>query len=252
MTTGSRAPTGATNVYLLGTEDALLIDPGGRDETLDGLLEAYDVGHVAVTHHHPDHLDGLAEVVERTDATVWARAGRTQSFEGLAGIAVDRTVREGTVIETGDGPIPVLETPGHAPEHVSFVHPEGLICGDLAVANGSVVVGAPDGDMRAYLTSLRRIHARAPAALFPGHGPPAANPRETCTRLIRHRLRREGTIRSAVEGGAETVPEIRERAYEKDLTGVIDLANATVRAHLEKLAVEGTICWDGDRAHPIG
>ena len=50
--------------------------------------------------------------------------------------------------------------------------------------------------------------------------------------------------------GARDVADIVEAAYEKDLTGVRDLAAATVRAHLEKLAVEGHVRWNGDRAVP--
>jgi len=41
-----------------------------------------------------------------------------------------------------------------------------------------------------------------------------------------------------------------DAAYEKDVSDVRDLARATVRAHLEKLAVEGHVRWDGERARP--
>ncbi len=54
----------------------------------------------------------------------------------------------------------------------------------------------------------------------------------------------------AVIDGAETIGELLDEAYEKDLAGVRDLARATVRAHLGKLAVEGRVAWDGERATP--
>ncbi|HMB49646.1 MAG TPA: MBL fold metallo-hydrolase, partial [Natronoarchaeum rubrum] len=41
-----------------------------------------------------------------------------------------------------------------------------------------------------------------------------------------------------------------EAAYDKDLSGVRDLARRAVIAHLEKLAVEGAVEWDGERARP--
>ena len=41
--------------------------------------------------------------------------------------------------------------------------------------------------------------------------------------------------------GASDVDDVLDAAYEKDLTGVEDLARATVRAHLRKLADEGRI-----------
>jgi glyoxylase-like metal-dependent hydrolase (beta-lactamase superfamily II) len=141
-----------------------------------------------------------------------------------------------------------VDTPGHAPEHVAFGTGDGYVTGDLLVAEGSVVVGAPAGDMRAYLTSLRRLHARDPDRCYPAHGPVIEDPRGTCRRLIDHRRRRERRVRQAVNDGARTADEVLEAAYEKDVSAVRELARATVVAHLEKLACEGAIRWDGERA----
>jgi glyoxylase-like metal-dependent hydrolase (beta-lactamase superfamily II) len=99
--------------------------------------------------------------------------------------------------------------------------------------------------MRAYLTSLRRLRARDPDRLYPGHGSVIDDPRATLDRLIDHRLRRERNVRAAVESGARTLDEVVDAAYDKDLSGVRDMARATVQAHLEKLAVEGDVTWDG-------
>lgn len=244
----SRAPSGRTACYVLGDEDALLVDPAATDERVEARLG--DVAHVAVTHHHPDHVGAVAEYAERTDATVWCRYGRADAFEAATGIEPDRTVREGTVVETGDGPVTVRDTPGHAPEHVAFEVDDGLVSGDLAVAAGSVVVGAPEGDVRAYVTSLRRVLGLAPDRLLPAHGPVIDDVRGTCQRLIDHRLDRERRVLAAVEDGNETVDGILAAAYDKDLAGVEDLARATVRAHLEKLDYEGRVRWDGRRAVP--
>jgi len=244
----TRAPTGETAAYVIGSDPALLVDPAAATERLDAVADRQQVGHVAVTHHHPDHVGAVARYAERHDATVWARTGREEPFETATGVAPHRTFREGTTIPTGDGTVRVLDTPGHAPEHVAFAHGDTMACGDLAVAEGSVAVAAPEGDLRAYLTSLRRMHALAPAQLLPGHGPVIDEVRPTVERLIAHRLARERRVLAAVDGGARTVEDVCDGAYEKDLTGVRDLAEATVRAHLEKLAVEGRVRWDGVRA----
>ncbi|MEF8886867.1 MAG: MBL fold metallo-hydrolase [Haloarculaceae archaeon] len=244
----TRAPSGATTAYVLGAEDAVLVDPAGRTDALDVAVEDSNAAHLALTHHHRDHTGAVAAYAEAYDLTVWARAGREAGFEAATGVAPDRTFREGTVLPAGDG-VGVLETPGHAPEHVAFAA-DGLVTGDLAVAEGSVVVGAPEGDMRAYVTSLRRVHARDPDVLYPGHGPVIDDPRATCRRLIDHRRQREQRVLAAVEGGAETLAEVVDAAYEKDVSDVRDLALATARAHLEKLAVERRVRWDGERARP--
>jgi glyoxylase-like metal-dependent hydrolase (beta-lactamase superfamily II) len=244
----TRAPTGRTACYVLGSEDALLVDPPAADERIEAELDR--VGHVAVTHHHPDHVGAVADYAAITDATVWCRYGREVDFEDATGVAPDRTFREGTEIETASGPVVVRDTPGHAPEHVAFEAAGALVAGDLAVAAGSVVVGAPEGDMRAYVTSLRRVIGLAPDRIYPGHGPVIDDPRASCERLITHRLDRERRVFEAVAAGNAEVADILDVAYEKDLSGVRDLAAATVRAHLEKLTHEGRIEWDGERARP--
>ncbi|PSP67858.1 MBL fold hydrolase [Halobacteriales archaeon QH_8_67_27] len=253
----TRAPSGQTSAYLLGSDPAMLVDPAARSDRLDALAADRDVGHVAVTHHHPDHVGAVAHYADRHDATVWARVGRADDFESATGVSPDRAFAEGTTVPAGRGVVRVVDTPGHAPEHVGFAADEGagdaaLVCGDLAVAEGSVVVAPPEGDMRVYLTSLRRVHAMGFERLLPAHGPTVEGSavRATATRLVAHRLERERRVREAVEAGAATAADVCDAAYDKDLTGVRDLAEATVRAHLEKLAVEGSVRWDGERARP--
>lgn len=277
----TRAFSGRTNAYVIGSEvagsesagceGAILLDPPAVSGELDAAIDRQDVTHVAVTHHHPDHVGGLAHYARTLDLTVWARYGRTTSFVSATGVEPDRTFVPGELIPAGGG-LEVVDTPGHAPEHVAFrlagrpnastnaqsqVQPgfrstSKLVTGDLLVEPGSVVVGAPTGDMRAYITSLRRIHAMNPEAVYPGHGDVIGRPRATCERLLVHRRRRETLIREAVYSGAKGPDSVVDAVYEKDVSDVYGLARATVVAHLEKLAVEGAIRWDGTRAEPTG
>jgi glyoxylase-like metal-dependent hydrolase (beta-lactamase superfamily II) len=243
----TRAPGGETNAYVVGEESALLIDPAARTDALGAAVAAVDVEHVAVTHTHRDHVGAVAEYARETGATVWCRRGREARFREETGVEPDQTFVEGTTLPT-DPPVTVLDTPGHAVDHVAFQFEGGsgteLLVGDLAVAEGSVVVGAPEGDVRAYCTALRRLLARKPARLHPGHGPTVADPAATCTRLLAHRHEREQRVEAAVRAGADDVESVLEAAYEKDLAGVRDLARATVVAHVEKLARAGRLDWD--------
>jgi len=198
---------------VLGGTDALLVDPAARTDALDA----------AVTHHHPDHVGAVAEYARR-GATVWARNGRTDAFATAAGVDPDRRFRDGTAIGTGDGAVQVVDTPRHAPEHVAFLVDDAAVVGDLAVAEGSVAVPAPEGDMRACLSSLRR--------------------------LLSHRLDRERRVEAAVRAGADTVDAVLGAAYDEDLSRVRDLVRGTVLAHLEKPAVESRVRLDGERVRP--
>lgn len=242
----TRAPGGRTNAYLVGGSDPLLVDPAAEAEALTRVLESTPPSTIAVTHTHRDHVGGVAAYADRFDAELWALEGFEDRVAEATGIAPDRTFGAGDRV----GPAAAIPTPGHAADHVAFDLGGTALVGDLAVAEGSVFVGGADGDLRAYLDSLETLRDRGFDRLHPAHGPDIDDPAGTLTRLIDHRIDRERRVRAAVEGGARTVDGVLEAAYEKDLTGVRDLAALAVEAHLEKLAAEGTIDWDGERARP--
>lgn len=248
----TRAPTGATNAYLLGDRDpasdpdseTLLVDPAAPHDDLDAAVEAHGVDHVAVTHTHPDHVGAVDHYAgnQSSDATVWAHADFVDEFRAATGVEPDRTFADGDQI----GSATVVATHGHARDHVAFAFTdesgrERLLVGDLAVAEGSVVVGGAGADLTDYLDSLRRVRACEPHRLYPGHGPTIDDPAATVDRLIDHRLDREEKVLRAVDDGATDVDSVVDAAYDKDLTGVEDLARATTVAHLEKLLADGRI-----------
>jgi glyoxylase-like metal-dependent hydrolase (beta-lactamase superfamily II) len=238
-------PGGRTNAYLVdGPAGTTLVDPAGRTDRLDAALDGSEVAHVAVTHAHPDHVGGVAAYADRTGATVWCRRGREARFAAATGRHPDRTFAEGDRV----GGLTVLDTPGHAPDHVAFETDDGagVLCGDLALATGSVAVAAPDGDVRAYLVALRRLLGRDPERLYPGHGPVVEEPSDVVERLYAHRRDRERRIERAVADGVDSVAAVVDAAYDRDLGDRRDLAAATVRAHLDKLAVEGRVRFDAE------
>jgi glyoxylase-like metal-dependent hydrolase (beta-lactamase superfamily II) len=240
----TRAPTGRTNAYLVGAEEALLVDPADRYRELTALLDEQPPSHIAVTHTHRDHVGAVSHYTDRYDACLWALEGFADRFADATGRRPDRTFTAGDRV----GPTTVLPTPGHARDHVAFELGTEAVVGDLAVAEGSVFVGGSDGDLVDYLDSLNRLLERDFTRLHPGHGSRIDDPPTTIQRLIHHRLDREKRVQSAVEAGYETVEEILEHAYDKDLSGVRDLAAMAIEAHLEKLAADGVIDWDGNEA----
>ena len=77
-------------------------------------------------------------------------------------------------IEVGGGELRAVHAPGHASDHLCF-YLEGaasLFAGDNVLGRGTAVIAPPDGEMRAYLASLRKLRERHISRIYPGHHDP--------------------------------------------------------------------------------
>ncbi len=77
--------------------------------------EGWRLTDILVTHRHADHIEGIAEVVERTGARVTAPVKAGSAVPGAA-----RTVGEGDRVSIGGLEAVVWETPGHCADHVTY------------------------------------------------------------------------------------------------------------------------------------
>lgn len=137
-----------------------------------------------------------------------------------------------------------MHTPGHALGHLCF-HDEArgvLLTGDNIVGVGSVLIDPPQGNMRVYLDSLRRMGSLSNlSVLMGGHGPAVATPYQKIDEYISHRLEREKNILEAVRAGITDPKEIVARVYTDVSPKAYAMAERAVLAHLEKLREEGRI-----------
>jgi glyoxylase-like metal-dependent hydrolase (beta-lactamase superfamily II) len=134
-----------------------------------------------------------------------------------------------------------MHTPGHARGHLCFYEEitGAIITGDLVVGVGTVVIDPPEGNMRQYFESLRRLLALPKlSVLFPAHGPAIGSARERIEEYIEHRTMRENKILEAVQSGASLPHEIVEAAYTDVNPAMWGLAERSTVAHLEKLEEE--------------
>ncbi|HYL07488.1 MAG TPA: MBL fold metallo-hydrolase [Candidatus Udaeobacter sp.] len=221
-----------TNTWIIDAGPVVaVIDPGPNDarhlDALNRRLAGRTVGVVLVTHSHPDHLPLAAPLAEAHGATV-------RRYPELG---------DGDIVRVGNLNITALYTPGHAPDHLSFLLEDdrAVFTGDLILGQGSSMVTYPEGDVAAYLRSLERLAALEPRILFPGHWDPVTDAVAKIDEYRHHRLEREAQILAEVRRGPGTAPELTRRVYGELDDPLFRAAEMTLRAHLRKLVDDGAV-----------
>lgn len=174
-----RVVLGSVSAYIVVREgEAAIVDTGSWNSESDidaGLaslgLNWGSVGHVILTHRHPDHQGSLPAVLAAApDAAGYAGAG------DLAAITSPRPL-----VSVGDGDkvfdLDIIETPGHTPGHISVLSADAslLIAGDaLNGSNGGVIGANPQftPDMATANLSIQKLAGYQFETVVFGHGEP--------------------------------------------------------------------------------
>ena len=240
-----------TNSYIIncGNGEAICIDPGpaipAHVDALRSHCErnALTLKWICLTHGHPDHAPAAALLHERTGAPVAAHE--------RAGVAIDRSLRDGDTVAAGDVALQVADAPGHSGDHVVFYEPgeRALFTGDVVLGAGYVAVLPPEGDMRAYMHTLARLREEfADArAIYGGHGDPVSDPVAKLDDYLEHRRARERQILAALAAGERTSAQLVESIYADTDRSLWNVAALQLRAHLDKLVQDGLVKLRGER-----
>lgn len=246
-------PATHTNLFVVGTSDAVLIEPASpHDDELDRVAEevaALEAEGIAIreiwlTHHHADHASGAAKLRRLFDVPIAAHRETAQRLRGL----VDRTLDDGDEQQLGDSlALRAIHTPGHAPGHLCFLEPRSgqLIAGDMVAGVGTILIQPSDGDMRQYLASLERLQRLEVSSLLPAHGD-ALNP-SILRYYVQHRLEREAKIAAALRALRKPSPvsAIVAIAYVDAPRRAWPIAALSTEAHLIKLEADGVVARVG-------
>lgn len=181
--------------YLLGCErsgEALVVDPDRDAEQYVEMArrEGLRIAHVTETHIHADFVSGARELARRTGARLYLSGEGGAGWQyGYANQADAVVLRDGACFRVGAIEVAAVHTPGHTPEHLSFLvtdtvavaSPIGALTGDFlfvgdvgrpdllekaAHEKGTMVAGA-----RQLFASIQRFRAFPDhLQIWPGHG----------------------------------------------------------------------------------
>jgi glyoxylase-like metal-dependent hydrolase (beta-lactamase superfamily II)/8-oxo-dGTP pyrophosphatase MutT (NUDIX family) len=237
-----------TNTYLIGGANAerwAVIDPGpALDAHVDAIVAAAPgpIDRIFVTHTHKDHSPAAVALKERTGATLYGLAPLHKEWQD-ATFAADETLHGGERIALTEGThLAVVHTPGHASNHLCYLLEEEktLFTGDHVMQSSTVVINPPDGDMAAYIASLRAVAELDLDWLAPGHGFLMAEPRAAIEAIVAHRLRRESKVVDALgELGPASAETLLAAVYADVPPHLHAVAMRSLTAHLLKLRDEG-------------
>ena len=174
--------------YLIGdpaTKAAAVIDPSFDAKILQLVARenAYSIGFILNTHHHPDHIFDNERLADETGAKVAAHR--------LSLVRKDVTLEDGEIVHVGELKVKVVHTPGHSPDSCCFIVSGHVFTGDCLFVGDCGRVDLPGSDVREMYDSLFNRVRKMDEDLIvcPGHhyGP---KPRST----IGHETRTNRTL----------------------------------------------------------
>lgn len=269
-----------TGTYIIGGDDVVVIDPGpqldSHREALGRALDGRNVRGIVVTHCHSDHVPLSYWLRETTGAPTFGfgphprptatdafdddnhddstdeeeTAARTDHGDGEErehtdhDFVPDVTVRDGQRFITVDGwSLTAVHTPGHTSNHIC-IHLDtenALFTGDHIMGWSTTVVSPPDGDMRDYMASVRKLMSRTDSILYPTHGNPVRDPAPFLAAYLAHRVERENQILGLLARQPMTIRAIVDILYADVRKELHKAARRSVMSHILKLVADGRV-----------
>jgi glyoxylase-like metal-dependent hydrolase (beta-lactamase superfamily II) len=262
-----------TGTYIVGAgDDVVVIDPGptldSHRDALEVALRGHRVTAILITHCHADHSPLAVWLHDLTGAPTVGfgphpRLDDPDADDPLTGddddagavveestdydFRPDVVVADGDLAADGTGfTLRAVHTPGHTSNHLCFSldDEQALFTGDHIMGWSTTVIGPPDGDMRAYFDSLRKVQGRDDHVFWPTHGSPVTETKPFIEAFLAHRLDREAQVLAAVRDGQTSIAAMVEVLYADVRKELHKPAARSVLAHLVKLVDDGVVTID--------
>lgn len=161
-------------LYFMGdarSREVAVVDPAWDVDYLcaEAKRNSYKITSVLLTHGHPDHVNGLKEMLSRHDVPAYISRHEAPflkpKHKNIAEVA-DRQK-----LKIGGLEIECLLTPGHTPGCQCFLYKNVLLSGDTVFIGGCGRCDLPGSDPKAMYHSLYEVIKKIPdeTIIYPGH-----------------------------------------------------------------------------------
>ncbi|MGE0266889.1 MAG: MBL fold metallo-hydrolase [Candidatus Omnitrophota bacterium] len=161
-------------LYFLGdqrTKEIAVIDPAWDVDYLCQQAEqyGYQIKSIFLTHGHPDHVNGLKDILSRQDVPAYISKHEAPFLKPKHKNIIE--VENNAILRLGEIEFRCLLTPGHTPGCQSFIYKNIMIAGDAIFIDGCGRCDLPGGDPRVMYNTLYNIIKLLPdeTIIFPGH-----------------------------------------------------------------------------------
>lgn len=161
-------------VYLIGDpqrREAVVVDPGWEVPQILHVVkdDGYRLVGAVVTHHHFDHVMGLADLLQVEDIPVYVHRDDAPWLEVVRSSL--RMVDGGQTLQVGSVPVTLLHTPGHTPGSQCLLVNGRLLSGDTLFVGSCGRCDLPGGNPSTMYESLTKVLRPLDDAtvLHPGH-----------------------------------------------------------------------------------
>jgi hydroxyacylglutathione hydrolase len=166
-------------IYVLESGAAIaVVDPGAAKPVFDWAAQTGKTPtHILLTHHHSDHVGGVAELRQRFGAVIIGAAADAHRLPPL-----DHAVNSAETIAIGNDPVKIIAVPGHTLGHIAywFETAHMAFVGDalFSLGCGRMFEGTPE----MMYQSLQALAGLPPETeVYCGHEYTAANARFALT-----------------------------------------------------------------------
>ncbi|TKA24233.1 hypothetical protein B0A50_05997 [Salinomyces thailandicus] len=231
-----------TNIYLIGQgPKRILIDTGEGNRIWPPLLqqalkdENATVDQIILTHWHPDHVGGVADVKALCGDDIKVFKNQTKPHINTE----QHDIQNNKIFETSGASLRAFHCPGHAVDHMALVlmEEDAMFTGDNVLGHGTAVFE----DLPAYMRSLEGMQQQFNGRAYPAHGDVIEDGKGKVAEYIKHRREREEQILGVLraEGGERGSMEIVKVVYKGYPEGLWGPAEGGVVQVLGKLEGEG-------------